>query len=335
MTRPTARVLALLEILQAGGTRTVADLAGRLDVDERTVRRYVDHLIDLDIPVRSVRGRYGGYHLAPGFRMPPLMLTDDEAVAVLLGLIAGRRAGLVTTSVTAMESAAAKMRRVLPAALAGRLDALLTTVDFTAPARPVVAQETDTLLTLAQAARDRRPIAVHYTARDGRRSERTVLPYGIVVHSGRWYLTGADPADGDVRTFRLDRIDSAKVLPGSFEVPAGFDPADRLLTGLAETPYLYSVSVRVNGTAEQVRSRLPVGLATVEELPLATVEELPADPAPGPAPEAADEPSGSPVPPAAPGVERGEEWVRVRLRAERLDWVPTVLAGLDRPFVIE
>src|ERR1017187_4274407 len=102
MARPTARVLSLLELLQSGGVRTVADLAGRLDVDERTVRRYVDHLLDLDIPVRSVRGRYGGYRLAPGYRMPPLMFTDDEALAVLLGLVAGRRAG--ATSATAMES---------------------------------------------------------------------------------------------------------------------------------------------------------------------------------------------------------------------------------------
>ncbi len=133
MTRPTARVLALLEILQSGGTRTVADLAARLGVDERTVRRYAGHLVDLDVPVRSVRGRYGGYRLDPGFRMPPLMLTDEEALAVLLGLVAGRRAGLVTTSVAAAESAAAKVRRVLPRALGARLDALLATADFTAP----------------------------------------------------------------------------------------------------------------------------------------------------------------------------------------------------------
>ncbi|NUS89002.1 MAG: HTH domain-containing protein, partial [Streptomyces sp.] len=78
MPRPTARVLVLLEILQIGGTRTGADLTDRLGVDERTVRRYIDHLIDLDVPVRSVRGRYGGYRLAPGYRMPPLMLTDEE-----------------------------------------------------------------------------------------------------------------------------------------------------------------------------------------------------------------------------------------------------------------
>ncbi|MDI5965396.1 helix-turn-helix transcriptional regulator [Streptantibioticus silvisoli] len=342
MTRPTARVLALLEILQAGGTRTVADLAGRLDVDERTVRRYVAHLIDLDIPVRSVRGRYGGYRLAPGYRMPPLMLTDDEALAVLLGLVAGRRAGLVTTTAAAMESAAAKMRRVLPEVLGRRLDALLATVDFTAAAGPAATRETGVLLTLAEAARRRRPVAVGYTARDGRRSERTVHPYGIVVRSGRWYVTGADSASGEVRTFRLDRVENPVVLPGSFEVPAGFDAAARVLSGLAELPYPHEVSFRVRGTAEQITARLPAGLATVEELPDAP-GAVPSSQAAGAAlaPEAGDEGSapeaeaGGASSSAGAGAREGGTWVRVRLRAERLDWVPSLLARLDRPFVIE
>src|SRR5438045_6712124 len=125
MPRPTARVLALLEILQGGGTHTALELAKRLEVDERTVRRYAEHLIDLDVPVESVRGRYGGYRLAPGYRLPPLMLGDDEALAVLLGLVAGRRTGLTTTTGTASETAAAKIRRVLPERLTRRLDALL------------------------------------------------------------------------------------------------------------------------------------------------------------------------------------------------------------------
>src|SRR5690349_22105879 len=129
MPRPTGRVLTLLELLQSGGTRTVAELADRLGVDGRTVRRYVDQLIDLDVPVESVRGRYGGYRLAPGYRLPPLMLSDDEALAVLLGLVAGRRTGLMTDRTdsgagTASETAAAKIRRVLPQRLAGRLDAV-------------------------------------------------------------------------------------------------------------------------------------------------------------------------------------------------------------------
>ncbi|MCO6000015.1 helix-turn-helix transcriptional regulator [Actinoallomurus rhizosphaericola] len=303
MARPTARVLALLEILQAGGTRTVADLADRLGVDERTVRRYVDHLIDLDVPVRSVRGRYGGYRLAPGYRMPPLMLTDEEALAVLLGLVAGRRAGLVTTSVAAAESAAAKVRRVLPEALGRRLEALLATVEFTAPSRPVTTPEAGVLLVLAEAARHRRPVALGYNSWGGRRSERTLQPYGIVLHSGRWYVTGADSASGEVRTFRLDRIETATALTGSFEVPEGFDPTARVLSGLAEVPYLHEVSLRIQGTVAEVRARIPAGIATVEDL--AADRDLP------------------------------EPWVRVRLRAERLEWVAAMLAWLDRPFVIE
>ncbi|MFD8368905.1 helix-turn-helix transcriptional regulator [Streptomyces hygroscopicus] len=402
MNRPTARVLALLEILQAGGTRTVAELADRLGVDERTVRRYIGHLIDLDVPVRSVRGRYGGYRLAPGYRMPPLMLTDEEALAVLLGLVAGRRAGLVTTSVAAAESAAAKVRRVLPEALGRRLDALLATADFTAPARPVVVPGTDVLLMFAEAARDRRPVAIGYTGWKGRRSERTVHPYGIVAHSGRWYVTGADSASGEVRMFRLDRIETAMVLPGSFEVPEGFDPAARVLSGLAGVPYLHEVSLRVRGTVDQVRHRLPPGLATVTELPAGSARETaqaaagdarPAgadarpgggmtEHAPGTAPpggttehtrgtappgsgtadttgdaaqhttsttrpaDGAEEAAGGAAPhtggaarhagpPAGAGEGEGGGWVRVRLRAERLEWVPSVLAWLDLPFVIE
>src|SRR3984885_14390858 len=107
MARPTTHVLTLLELLQSGGIRTGAELADRLGVDGGTARRYADHLIDLDVPVESVRGRYGGYRLTSGYRMPPLMLSDDEALAVLLGLVAGRRTGLVTTTGTAAETAAA------------------------------------------------------------------------------------------------------------------------------------------------------------------------------------------------------------------------------------
>ena len=140
MAKPTARVLALLEVLQSGGTRTAGELSRRLGVDERTVRRYVAHLVDLEIPVRSVRGRHGGYRLAPGFRLPPLMFTDDEAVAVLLGLLAARRIAPSITPTQPTESAAAKVRRVLPEALGRRLDALLEATDVTA--QPMAADGT-------------------------------------------------------------------------------------------------------------------------------------------------------------------------------------------------
>jgi predicted DNA-binding transcriptional regulator YafY len=310
----------LLELLQSGGIRTVAELAGRLEVDERTVRRYVDHLIDLDVPVESVRGRYGGYRLAPGYRLPPLMLSDDEALAVLLGLVAGRQAGLLTTADAASETAAAKIRRVLPERLGRRLDALLGSLAFTAPrgetrsggtAGETAAPETGVLLALADAVRHRQPVWIRYTAGDGRRSERTLHPYGLVAHSGRWYVTGADPGIGEDRTFRLDRIADVRTRPGSFEPPEGFDPAQRVLSGLAAAPYQHEVTLRIQATVEQIRARLPASVAIIEELP-------PAD--------GADSSTGD---------SGTQPWFRVELRAQRLDWVPPVLASLDRPFLVE
>jgi predicted DNA-binding transcriptional regulator YafY len=297
MARPTARVLSLLELLQSGGVRTVAELAGRLGVDECTVRRYVDHLLDLDVLVESVRGRYGGYRLASGYRMPPLMLSDDEALAVLLGLIAGRRTGLVTTKGTASETAAAKIRRVLPERLARRLDAVLGSLAFTAPPGEAPALDTAVLLTIADAVRHRRPVWIRYTAAGGRRSERTLHPYGLVAHSGRWYVTGTDPGIGEDRTFRLDRITDTRTLPGSFEPSAGLDPAQHVLSGLATAPYQHQVTLAIQGTIEQIRARLPASIATVQELPSAASTD--------------------------PQTER---WFRVELHAERLDWLPPLLA---------
>ncbi len=298
MVRPTAQVLTLLELLQSGGIRTMNELADRLGVQPRTVRRYVDHLIDLDVPVESVRGRYGGYRLVAGYRLPPLMLSDDEALAVLLGLVAGRRAGLATATGTASETAAAKIRRVLPSRIAERLDAVLESLAFTAEPGDVPAPQTDVLLTIADAIRRHRPISIQYSAGGGRRSIRTLHPYGVVNHSGRWYVTGVDPEIGEDRTFRLDRIADARALPGSFEPPAELDPAQRVLTSMARAPYRHDVTLRIQGTIEQIRQRLPASVAEVQEY-------------------------------------EDKGWQRVEIRAESLDWLPGVLAALDLPFVIE
>jgi len=291
MARPAAQVLTLLELLQSGGLRTMGELADRLGVEPRTVRRYVDHLIDLDVPVESVRGRYGGYRLAAGYRLPPLMLSDDEALAVLLGLVAGRRAGWATATGTAGETAGAKIRRVLPAPVAERLTAVLESLTFTTEAGELPAPPTGILLTIADAVRHHRPIAIRY-----RSGPRTLHPYGLVNHSGRWYVTGTDPAIGEDRTFRLDRIADARTLPGTFEPPAEVDAAQRVLSSMARAPYRHEVSLRIRGTLEQVRRRLPASVAEVRE-------------------------------------EAG--WQRVEIRAESLDWLPGVLAALDLPFVID
>ncbi|MDR6974148.1 putative DNA-binding transcriptional regulator YafY [Streptomyces sp. 3330] len=306
MSRPTGRVLTLLELLQSGGTRTMRELADRLGVDGRTVRRYVDQLIDLDVPVESVRGRYGGYRLAPGYRLPPLMLGDDEAIAVLLGLVAGRRAGLTTATATASETAAAKLRRVLPERLARRLDTVMESLAFTEPPAEFATPDAAVLLTVADAVRHRRPVSIRYTNRDGRTGDRTLHPYGVVTHEGRWYVIGSDPGIGEERTLRLDRVADARTLPGSFEAPTGPDPAQRVLSGFATAAYRHEVTLRIHGTVEQIRARLPASVAEVED--------------PGPA--AGADPAS-------------ERWLLVEVRAERLDWLPPVLASLDRPFSIE
>jgi predicted DNA-binding transcriptional regulator YafY len=272
-------VLTLLELLQSGGVRTLTDLSDRLGVDTRTVRRYVRHLIDLDIPVESVRGRYGGYRLARGHRLPPLMLDEDEALAVLLGL--------TSQSSTAGETATAKLRRVLPARLQQRLDAVLDSLAFTAPGTQ--APDGAILLPLASAVRDHQPV---------RLGGRLFHPYGLVVHNRRWYVIGLDPELGEERTFRLDRIEQVRGLPGSFEPPAGFDAAGHLLTAFATADYRHEIRLRVQATPSHIRTRLPPSIAVVHE-------------------------------------QDGSPWLRVDMRAESLDWIPAVLASLDRPFAVE
>lgn len=256
MTRPTARVLAMLELLQTGGQRTVGDLADRLGVDERTVRRYAEHLADLGIPVQAQRGRYGGYRLSPGYKLPPLMLTDDEAVAVVLGLKAAERAGLATTAHAATASALAKVSRVLPQALGQRLDSLLSSAQFTTSVRATAPAGADTLLGLASAAQARRTVVFAYTAWDGRESQRELDVYGLVFHSGRWYVTGHDHGRHDVRTFRLDRIASVDQRDSSYVVPADFDARTQVVSGIAAVGWSHEVSVVLRTTLAQAGERL-------------------------------------------------------------------------------
>ena len=309
MGRPTARVLALLELLQGGGTHRVATLAQRLSVDERTIRRYVDHLRDLDIPVESVRGRYGGYRLARHSRMPPLMLGDDEALAVIWALQLAAQSGTGPSPVPAAHTAAAKVRRVLPAAAARRIGAVMEAVDF--PAGTATGGDhgpgddgayARILLDLVEAARDRRPVTFGYTSRNGDATHRDVEPHGVVAHHGAIYLTGFDQARQAARTFRVDRIDHLQLLEGTFALPADTDPVQRVLRPLPAAPHRHAVSVRIRTDVAHVRAHLPEMVASVT--PMA---------------------SGS----------HGDGWLRVVLHAELLDWVAGKLAAIDRPFVIE
>src|SRR5215470_7922381 len=149
----------MLELLQASHRLGGAELARRLGVDERTIRRYAARLAELGIPVTGERGRYGGYRLMPGYKLPPLMFTDDEAAAVVLGLLTAGRLGL---PVAGTASALAKVQRVLPAALGSRIEALRHTLGFTMRQADVAAPEMGTVLTLAQAAGQRQRVRLRY-----------------------------------------------------------------------------------------------------------------------------------------------------------------------------
>lgn len=265
MARPTGRVLAMLELLQTGGQRTVGELAARLGVEERTVRRYAGHLADLGIPVEAQRGRYGGYRLLPGYKLPPLMLTDDEAVAVVLGLMAAEREGLATTDHAATASALAKVSRVLPRPLGRRLESLLSTAQFTAPVRPTAPAVADTLLALASAAQAQRTVVIAYTAWDGQESQRELDLYGLVFHAGRWYVTGHDHGRDDVRTFRLDRIAAVRQGEGGYDVPADFDARTQVVSGIAAVRWSHEVSVVLRTTLADAVERLPASVGRLSE----------------------------------------------------------------------
>ncbi len=327
MVKTTTRVLALLELLQAGGTFTVAELAGQLSVDDRTVRRYVQHLRELDIPVDAVRGRYGGYRLARHYRMPPLMLSDEEALAVVWALLACTQSGSGPASLLAVQSASAKVRRVLPAVLARRIDAVVDTLKFATTRQEVTNPDAPddggasgeqgdggarVLLTLAEAARDRHPVTFTYHTRHSRHAQRYVQPHGVVAHRGRLYLTGFDTTRQAIRTFRLDRIAGLCILESTFTVPVGTDPVQQVIGPLAPTPGRHEVSLRIHADLAHVRTRIPEMLASVTPVTPVT-----------------------PVKPVTAGTAAEDGWLRVFLRAERLEWVAGTLAMLDRPFVVE
>lgn len=282
----------MLELLQASHRLGGAELARRLGVDERTVRRYADRLSELGIPVTAERGRYGGYRLMPGYKLPPLMFTDDEAAAVVLGLLAAGRLGLPGADTA---SALAKVQRVLPAALGSRIEALRQTLGFTMRPADAAAPDIGTVLALAQAAGQRQRVRLRYRSWNGADSERDLDPYGLVLHSGRWYVTGHDSRSGQIRTFRVDRVMSLQPGRETFEPPADFDPVRQVLGSLAAVPYAHEVEVVLGTTMEAARRRIPPSVATLTE---------------------------------------AGDGVLLRARAEHLEGFAVMLAGLGCPFTI-
>lgn len=295
MLTPTARLLELLELLQAQPLTTGREISDRLEIDPRTVRRYVEALQRLGIPVEGQRGVGGGYRIRPGYRLPPLMLTDDEAVAVALGVQAAGRLGL-SGSAEAVEGALHKIHRVLPDGLRRQVEALEATLDFTSGATKGAPVAGGTVLLLAEAIRRRLRLRMTYKAFSGAETRRELSPHGLVVHAGRWYLAADDHLRDALRTFRVDRMQRLRVVSEpAVAVPDGFDAVAHVTTSLARVPWRWEVEVLLELPADEAARRVPATLAELADEDGATV---------------------------------------LRMRVGSLDWTATMLAGLGCGFAI-
>jgi predicted DNA-binding transcriptional regulator YafY len=241
MSQPTTRVLTLLEMLQAREVTGGAELARALEVDRRTLRRYIVMLEELGIPIVTTQGRYGGYQVVPGFKLPPMIFSDEEALALAVGLMAARGLGL-TQSMPALASARAKLERVFPAKLKSRLRAVDESVALES-SRPGTVIDQQVLGLLCSATQDRHRVRMAYQSQRDEQTEREFDPYGLVYRTGRWYIVGWCHLRRGLRSFRLDRVVSATSSSTTFDRPANFDALAHLKESIATIPRAHAVEV--------------------------------------------------------------------------------------------
>ncbi|WP_328399531.1 YafY family transcriptional regulator [Streptomyces sp. NBC_00390] len=270
MTDTPARLLNLLSLLQTPREWPGSELAERLDVSQRTIRRDIDRLRDLGYPVEATRGSVGGYRLVAGAAMPPLLLDDEEAVAIAVGLRAGAGhaiEGIEEASVRAL----AKLEQVLPSRLRHRVTTLqAATIPLTRGDGATIDPRTLTVIAGTVTARERLRFA--YRAGDGSDSRRQVEPYRLVSTGRRWYLVAYDLGREDWRTFRVDRVAEPFATGARFtprEVPSGDDAMELLRHSMSRRQPEHELDVSFAAPASYVAARLPETLGS----PVATGDE--------------------------------------------------------------
>lgn len=290
-------MLRLLSLLQTHRFWTGGDLAGRLEVSERTLRRDVERLRDLGYDVDAVRGAAGGYQLRAGGAMAPLLLEEDEAVAVAVGLRAAANGGVPGFEDTTLQ-ALTKVIALMPPRLRRRMAALQTQTEGMAWAGgPVL--DPAVLTTLAQACRDDEAVSFAYTAADGTASVRRVEPHRLVNLGRRWYLAAYDRDRQDWRSFRVDRVQGTPTISGQRfrprEIPGG-DAVTYVRRGLSTQPQRHQVRVRMAAPAADVAAYMD-RWGTVDDL--------------------------------------GDGTCRMTLNTDTLDWPVLILANFDCDFEVE
>ena len=271
MSGTSSRLLTLLSLLQARRDWPGGELADRLEVSSRTIRRDVERLRELGYPVESLTGPAGGYRLRAGTAMPPLLLDDDEAIAIAVGLRTAARAsvtGIEETSVRAL----VKLEQVLPAHLRRRVRALQSaTLTLPAGGQTVDPQE---LTVIATACRDSECLRFGYRGRDGTASRREVEPHSLVNLGRRWYLVAWDRAREDWRTFRVDRLTGPTAAGRRFQARAlpAKDAADYIAKSMSAWKHRFEARVTLHASAEEIRARFPPHWGPVEPIDERTCE---------------------------------------------------------------
>lgn len=261
----SARLLRLLSLFQSQRYWSGVDLAERLEVTARTLRRDVDRLRSLGYPVDSAAGTGGGYQLGSGAKLPPLLLDDDEAVAVAVGLrtaASGTVAGIEEASVRALS----KLEQVLPSRLRRRVTALHAFIVPLMPSGPAV--DAQILSTIAGACRDYEKLRFKYQSRDGTPSSREVEPHRLVHTGRRWYLVAWDVGRNNWRTFRVDRMEpklssGARFAPRN---PPDGDFATYVKRSVSYTPFPHHAKITLHASADIVAERLPAATGILEAI---------------------------------------------------------------------
>lgn len=267
----SGRLLTLLSLLQARRDWPGAELARRLEVSGRTVRRDIERLRGLGYPVESLTGPTGGYTLRAGTAMPPLLLEDDEAIAIAVGLRTAARASVAGIDEAAVR-ALVKLEQVLPAPLRRRVAALSSATETLPGGGPMV--DPQHLTVLASACRDSELLRFAYRDRGGAESRREVEPWSVVNTGRRWYLVGWDRAREDWRTFRVDRLTRPGATGVRFtprELPAP-NAATFVTRSIADRPHRYEARVVIHAPADEARTRIPQWWGAIEPLDDGTCE---------------------------------------------------------------
>ena len=257
MYSPTMRLLAVLELMETYGSISGREMARRLEVDARTIRRYIVTLQDMGIPIAAERGPYGAYRLERGSRLPPLIFNNSEASAIILGLLAMRQMHFPLDA-AAVEGALAKTERLLPTKLLGYVNDVKNHIkihsdSYSSAARMV---HGDFVQLLNHAVRKHRRAVLTYSSSSGATTVREVDVYGLVLVASQWYAAGYCHLREGLRTFRVDRILAIETSETVFDRPADFDLLNFVLSSIEPLQESFEVEILLETTIEQARGIL-------------------------------------------------------------------------------